>query len=145
MRTSLRLALAAFALLVVAWAAADFALTRPLENQALAAEPTKPMLAHNVFFTLAESTPENREKLLAGCHKWLVGHPGVVFFAVGTPSDLDRPVNDRDFDVGLHVIFEDREAHDVYQTAERHLKFIEENKHLWNKVRVFDSDVFSKK
>jgi len=141
----MRLVLAAFALLAVAWATADHVLTRSLENQALAAEPAKPMLAHNVFFTLAESTPANREKLLAGCHKWLTGHPGVVFFAVGTPSDLDRPVNDRDFDVGLHVIFEDRAAHDVYQDAERHLKFIEENKALWNKVRVFDSDVYSKK
>ena len=58
---------------------------------------------------------------------------------------LDRPVNDRDFDVGLHVVFEDRAAHDEYQPSERHEKFIAENKHLWNKVRVFDSDVFSKK
>lgn len=145
MKASLRLALAAFALVAVVWSAADLVLNRSLEKQALAAEPSKPMLAHNVFFTLAESSPANREKLVAGCQKWLTDHPGVVFFAVGTPSDLNRPVNDRDFDVGLHVIFEDRAAHDTYQDAERHLKFIEENKHLWNKVRVFDSDVFSKR
>ncbi len=145
MKASLRLALAAFALVAVAWSAADLVLNRSLEKQALAAEPSKPMLAHNVYFSLADKTPENREKLLAGCHKWLSGHPGVVFFAVGTPSDLDREVNDRDFDVGLHVIFEDRAAHDEYQPSERHAKFIAENKHLWNKVRVFDSDVFSKR
>jgi hypothetical protein len=41
----------------------------------------------------------------------------------------------------LHVVFENRAAHDAYQTAPRHLKFIEENKATWKKVRVFDSDV----
>ena len=55
-------------------------------------------------------------------------------------SDLDRSVNDRDFDVGLHLVFKDRAAHDLYQNAPRHLQFIEENKATWKKVRVFDSD-----
>lgn len=99
------------------------------------------MLAHNVYFSLQEPTPENRQKLIDACHKYLADHPGVVFYAAGVVSDLDRPVNDRDFDVGLHVIFADRSAHDAYQTAPTHLQFIEENKHLWAKVRVFDSDV----
>jgi hypothetical protein len=146
MKPLLRCALAG--LVVVALASAvRFAFNRSPENQALAAAPSssKPMLAHNVYFSLAESTPENREKLMAACHKWLSGHPGVAFFAVGTPSDLDREVNDRDFDVGLHLVFEDREAHDRYQPSERHQQFVSENKHLWKKVRVFDSDVYTKR
>lgn len=98
------------------------------------------LLVHNVYFTLKEPTDENRKKLVAACHKYLSGHPGTVFYAAGTLADLDRPVNDRDFDVGLHVIFEDRAAHDAYQTAPKHLKFIEENKADWAKVRVFDSN-----
>jgi hypothetical protein len=146
MKTLLRRALAVLAVAAMA-AAAHFALIRSLENQVLAAAPSssKPMLAHNVYFSLAESTPENREKLAAACHNWLSGHPGVVFFAVGTPSNLDREVNDRDFDVGLHLVFEDREAHDRYQPSERHQKFVSENKHLWKRVRVFDSDVYTKR
>jgi hypothetical protein len=56
-------------------------------------------------------------------------------------ADLDRPVNDRMFDVGLHVIFADRAAHDAYQVHERHIKFIEANKPTWRQVRVFDTDV----
>ena len=32
-------------------------------------------------------------------------------------------------------------AHDAYQKAERHLKFIEENEDTWKKVRVFDSSL----
>jgi hypothetical protein len=54
---------------------------------------------------------------------------------------MQRDVNDRDFDVALHVVFRNRAAHDKYQTHPRHLKFIEEAKALWKKVRVFDSYV----
>lgn len=99
------------------------------------------MLAHNVFFSLHDSTPAARAKLVEGCHQYLADHPGTAFFAAGTLSDLDRPVNDRDFDVALHVIFVDRAAHDAYQVAEKHQKFIAEHKPTWKKVRVFDSDV----
>lgn len=99
-----------------------------------------PMLVHNVYFALHDPSPANVQKLLASCKKYLTDHPGTAFFAVGTLSDLDRPVNDRGFDVGLHVIFQDRAAHDQYQTAPRHLQFIEENKADWKQVRVFDSD-----
>ncbi len=98
-------------------------------------------LAHIVFFALHESTPANRQKLVAACHRYLTGHPGEVSFSVGTVADLARDVNDRDFDVALHVVFESRAAHDAYQTAARHLKFIEENKADWKKVRVFDSNL----
>lgn len=98
------------------------------------------LVIHNVYFTLAESTPANREKLVAACRKYLVNHPGVVYFACGTlVPDLERDLNVRDWDVGLHIIFENRAAHDRYQPAPDHLKFIEENRSSWKQVRVFDS------
>ncbi len=100
-----------------------------------------PQLAHIVFFTLNDPTPENRQKLVALCQEHLKGHPGEVYFSVGTLADYSRPVNDRDYDVALHVVFESREAQDAYQTATRHLKFIEAAKPMWKRVRVFDSDV----
>ena len=53
---------------------------------------------------------------------------------------LQREVNVRDWDVGLHIVFESRAAHDTYQTAPDHLKFIAENKPTWKQVRVFDTD-----
>ena len=63
------------------------------------------MLAHDVYFTLNESTPANRAKLVAACKKYLTGHPGEVFFAAGTLcEDLRRPVNDVAFDVALHLV-----------------------------------------
>jgi hypothetical protein len=98
------------------------------------------LLIHNVYFTLLDSTPANREKLVAQCRKYLVNHPGVAYFACGTVvPDLERDLNVRDWDVGLHIIFDNRAAHDQYQPAADHLKFIEDNRALWKQVRVFDT------
>ncbi len=98
------------------------------------------MLAHNVFFTLKDNSAAAREKLLADCRKYLSSHPGTTFFACGQVADLERPVNVRDWDVGLHVMFETREAHDQYQVAPLHHEFIESNKDNWTQVRVFDCE-----
>ena len=101
---------------------------------------TDALLVHNVYFTLRDRSDDARRQLIQACRKWLPGHPGVVFFACGPLcEDLTRDVNDRDWDVGLHVIFKDKSAHDHYQETEAHLKFIEENRSGWAKVRVFDS------
>jgi hypothetical protein len=102
------------------------------------------MLAHMVYFTLKDRSPAAAEKMLSACRTYLTGHPGTVFFGVGTVvPDLNRPVNQLDFDVALQLVFETRAAHDAYQAAPRHLQFIEENKPNWDKVRVFDADVHS--
>lgn len=99
-----------------------------------------PRLAHHVFFTLADDSPANVAELLADCHEYLTGHEGVVDFAVGRRDvELDRPVNDTEYHVSLHVVFVDRAAHDLYQTAPRHLEFISRQKPNWKSVRVCDS------
>ena len=98
------------------------------------------MLVHDVFFTLEDASPAKVDELVAACHKYLKNHPGVEFFAAGkVGSEFARPVNDRMYNVALHVAFTDKAAHDVYQTTPDHLKFIEENKPNWRQVRVFDS------
>ncbi len=100
------------------------------------------MLAHNVYFTLKDRSEAAQEALVAACKRYLTGHPGTVFFACGRlEPELAREVNDRDFDVALHLIFESRAAHDAYQDAPRHHQFVEENRPGWAKVRVFDSVV----
>jgi hypothetical protein len=120
-------------------AAAAVALASPLPSRATGAAADGPQLAHMVYFKLKDTSPASRAKLAAACKLYLSGHEGAVYFATGTLSDLNRPVNDRDFDVSLHIVFANRAAHDKYQDHPRHLKFIEENKDNWEKVRVFDS------
>lgn len=98
------------------------------------------MLAHDVYFTLKDKSPEAQQTFIAACKKYLSGHPGTVWFAAGArAAELKRDVNDVAFDVALHVVFKDKAAHDVYAKAERHLTFIEEHSSAWEKVRVFDS------
>ena len=97
-------------------------------------------VAHMVYFKLKDSSPEAKEKLVAACEKYLSGHDGAVYFAAGVlAEEFKREVNDQGFDVSLHVVFVNKAAHDKYQEHPRHLKFIEENKANWDKVRVFDS------
>jgi hypothetical protein len=59
-------------------------------------------LAHSVYFTLNDNSDEVKLKLVAACKKYLTGHPGAVFFAVGLlAGEYARSVNDRDFDVAF--------------------------------------------
>ena len=93
-------------------------------------------LAHMVYFTLEDNSPERIDALLADMRSLLTDHPGLEYFACGTLNpDLARPVNDRDFDASLHTVFTDRSAHDAYQEHPRHHEFIERNKANWKKVR----------
>jgi hypothetical protein len=100
------------------------------------------LLGHMVYFTLKDNSPAAVDRMLRACRRYLTGHEGTVFFAVGTvAADLARDVNQRDFDVALQMIFESREAHDRYQVDQRHQQFIAENRENWSRVRVFDANV----
>ena len=100
------------------------------------------MLSHMVFFTLKDPSDEATQKLVDGCQKYLKAHDGIAFFAAGKRGEeFERPVNDQEFHVALHVVFNDKEAHDVYQVSDNHNAFIAENKDNWEAVRVFDAYV----
>ena len=106
----------------------------------ISAQAEEKQLAHDVYFSLKDNSPQAKEKLIIACKKYLTDHPGTVWFAVGSLADeMKRDVNDRDFDVALHLVFKSKAAHDEYSKAERHTKFVEENKDNWKKVRVFDT------
>jgi len=101
-----------------------------------------PHLSHMVYFTLNDPAESKVHELVESCKKYLDGHPGVVYFSVGTLNkDLARPVNDHGYQVTLNVVFDSRESHDLYQVAPRHLAFIAEQKPNWKQVRIFDSDL----
>jgi hypothetical protein len=108
--------------------------------RAVASKAEGPQLAHMVYFKLKDNSGAAKAKLTAACKLYLTNHPGTVYFGCGTlAGDFIREVNDRDFDVSLHMIFTSKQEHDKYQEHPRHLRFIEENKENWEKVRVFDT------
>jgi hypothetical protein len=102
----------------------------------------EPQLAHMVFFALKDRSNESREKFLASCEKYLAEHEGTVYFSVGTiaeDKDVEEPVSVKDFDVALHVVFENKAAKVKYLSSERHKQFVDENRASFAGVRVFDS------
>jgi hypothetical protein len=104
------------------------------------AQQSPSALAHDVYFSLNDVSAPARAELVAACRKYLTGHAGTLSFSVGVlAADLQRPVNDRDFDIALHITFESRAAHDTYQEHPRHEQFIAEQQKNWKRVRVFDS------
>ncbi len=108
----------------------------------LAGRAAEPQLAHMVFFALKDHSPESREKFLASCQKYLSEHEGTVYFSVGTiaeDKDVQEPVSVKDFDVALHVVFENKAAKAKYLASEQHKQFVDENHDSFAGVRVFDS------
>lgn len=101
-----------------------------------------PRLAHNVFFKLKDPSAANVEALVAACKQYLNVQPGIVFFAAGPIcKELDRDVNDQNWDVGLHLVFDSKASHDSYQDDPMHVTFVDAHKPTWAGVRVFDSYV----
>ena len=113
-----------------------------LEAVARLAGEAEPQLAHMVFFALKDHSKESREKFIASCEKYLSEHEGTVYFSVGTiaeDKDVEEPVSVKDFDVALHVVFENKAAKAKYLASERHKQFVDENRESFAGVRVFDS------
>ena len=113
-----------------------------LDAVARLVKKAEPPLAHMVFFALKDHSNESREKFLASCQKYLADHEGTVYFSVGTiaeDKDVQEPVSVKDFDVALHVVFENKAAKAKYLASERHKQFVDENRESFAGVRVFDS------
>jgi hypothetical protein len=97
-------------------------------------------LAHNVFFTLKNTSDTAVETLIEDCYKYLKDLPGIVNFSAGRlVTENNRDVNITDYHVGMHVVFINKSYHDQYQDAERHNIFVDRNKANWSQVRVFDT------
>ena len=98
------------------------------------------MLMHSVYFTLKDDSETARCLLIDDCYKYLEEHPGIVFFSAGAlAEEMNRPVNDRDFDVGLHILFKSRKYHDDYQVSEKHQQLVKKYMDKCSRIRVFDS------
>jgi len=100
----------------------------------------QPALAHLVYFTLKDPTPESCENLIAACRKYLTDHPGTIHFGVGPRAEAyARPINDIQFDIALVLLFANQADHDRYQESQRHQQFLSEQLDHCAQVRVFDA------
>ncbi|MFT3748548.1 MAG: Dabb family protein [Agriterribacter sp.] len=94
---------------------------------------------HHVYFWL--NNPESKEdfnQLAAGLKK-LSAVKTIASFHIGKPADTNRDVIDRSYSLSWMLLFKNKADQDSYQVDPIHLKFVEECKHLWKKVVVYDS------
>jgi len=99
------------------------------------------MFHHTVHFWLREDLTDDQRRQFIEAVKRLSNSDHVRSVRVGTPAGTDRPVVDNSYDVQLLAIFDDRAAHDAYQSAEDpvHADFIATYKDFWTKVLIYDS------
>lgn len=99
----------------------------------------KNIFVHHVFFWLNNpSSTEDRNKLVEGLIK-LSAVKTIRDFHIGKPADTNREVIERGYAVSWLLHFDNAADQASYQTDPVHLQFIEECKHLWSKVIVYDS------
>jgi hypothetical protein len=98
------------------------------------------VLLHNVYFWLKEpQNPEARKQFEAAIDK-LVKIDNIKMSHLGVPASTEqRDVVDHSYTYAMMLVFESKEAQDIYQVHPLHVQFVEENSHLWEKVLVYDS------
>lgn len=103
------------------------------------AEEIKGIFIHHVYFWLAKpGNAENKKLLIEGLKK-LSGVQTILRYSIGVPANTSRAVIDSSYSVSWILIFNNVADQDSYQTDPIHLRFVEECKHLWNRVQVYDT------
>ena len=98
------------------------------------------MFVHHVFFWMKDDLTSDALTKFENGVKTLPAIELVKFGDVGKPASTNRPIIERSYSYSLLLVFENKSAHDEYQTHPEHLKFIEDCSNLWNKVLIYDSE-----
>lgn len=98
--------------------------------------------SHYVAFELAEDSPKKRAALTACLTDFLEAFELETSYTVSEiAAEMNRPVNDKAFQLALHVMLKDKATYNIYAAHPTHVAFVEKCQHLWKAVRVFDSYV----
>ena len=99
------------------------------------------VLIHSVYFWLNNPESEDDKKVFEKAIKRLIStNKLAVKKHLGKPGNTaKRDVIDNSYDYCMILTFPSLEAQRLYQDDPTHLIFIDQAKHLWKKVRVYDS------
>jgi len=94
---------------------------------------------HHVYFWLQNPESDaDRKALIEGLQK--LSHASTIkSFHIGLPAATRRDVIDSSYSVSWLLYFDNSTDQDNYQSDPIHLKFVDECKHLWKKVVVYDT------
>lgn len=98
----------------------------------------RPGFIHTVYFYLKEGVSESERKEFHQGVAELTKCNTILDAYIGPPAGTPREVVDNTYDYCLQVFFKDKEAHDAYQDDPEHHHFIDQYKHLWERVQIYD-------
>jgi hypothetical protein len=95
---------------------------------------------HTVLFWMKEDLSAEEAKFFEdGLEKLGKTVPSIVSYKWGRPAGTDRAVVDNSYTYAWIVDFEDAESLNAYEVDPIHTSFVDEAKHLWTKVQVYDT------
>ena len=103
------------------------------------AEEITGIFIHHVYFWLAEPGNAEHKNLLIRGLKKLAAVETILRYSIGVPANTSRGVIDSSYSVSWILIFKNAADQDSYQVDPIHLRFVEECKHLWSRVQVYDT------
>ena len=95
---------------------------------------------HMVFFWLKDTSDKQVDAFKNRTISFLDQVKSIASYHVGIPATTDRPIIERSYTVALVVTFKDKKEHDIYQEHQAHKQFIDDCQHLWDNVKIFDTD-----
>jgi hypothetical protein len=97
------------------------------------------MFVHHVFFWLENPENEADKAALVNGLQVLRTVPGLLQSHIGAPAPADRDVIDSSYSISWLTVFAAQEDEVIYQNHPIHLAFVNNCKHLWKRVLVYDS------
>ena len=98
------------------------------------------MLVHSVFFWLKNDVSTQEVEAFSNALEDLKSIKSAFAVYVGTPSTTERSVIDSSYSFALTVLFESMDDHNNYQVDSSHVSFLNEFKHLFARVQIYDAD-----
>ena len=98
------------------------------------------VLIHHVYFWLRNPEDESERAQFEQAIGKLttIGQIQKSHFGVPAPTEA-REVVDHSYTYSLMLMFGSKKDQDAYQVHPVHREFVEENQHLWEKVKVYDT------
>lgn len=97
------------------------------------------MFVHHVFFWLKNPTSESDKTALITGLKTMQGIDLLTSTHIGVPAATNRPVIDTSYSISWLTVLESAEDEATYQIHPVHVAFVENCKHLWERVVIYDS------
>ena len=121
----------------------DFiALASTLPFVASAEPSTKMTFIHHVLFWAKNPNNDAEKAQLLAALKQLGTLPMIQNAHVGRPiiTEFDKGATDGSYTFSVVLVFDNATKESEYLYHPLHKKFIDDNKHLWGKVQVIDSE-----